>query len=769
MERCDFSSVITIIRKYISDDHMPNQMDLLYEIFSSFLSDDEAQDFDLDNGLICRWINGQAKISPRISGYYLEKDHRRQLTEDVEERILPIMYDSCMAVQEVYALLVQDSTISDKVKKQLSRRYPCKDEQCEAAFLSAVLCFAMERTFVKRDARTKILMASGMLSPIVKDFIYNSSVPKPCRYFCGRDQEIAVLHELVTENGKVFLRGIAGIGKSELAKAYARLYSKEYTNILYISYTGDLKKDIIEMDFADDIPEDDDEERFRKHNRFLRALKEDTLLIVDNFNATETEDGLLSDVMKFRFRVLFTTRSRFDNYVSMELEELADREALLGLMGNFYSDAQTDRSILENIIETVHSHTLAVELAARLLEIGILDPSALLNKLRNEKAGMDASDTIGVTKDGKSRKATYYDHIHTLFSLYRLSDVEQDIMCSLVLMPVSGISSRLFANWLCLRNMNTLNDLIEKGFVQSGSGHMVALHSIIREVAIYDTKPTVRKCQSLLNSLHGICLRHGEDVPYYKQIFQTVENIVELIANDDVGEYLRFLEDVFPYMDKYRYATGMEAVLGELDALLQDRSVGTSSDRSLVLDYRATCETEPEKAIKLQQEAVGLLTEITEENALLAANLHANLGGLYRQIGNLELAKQNMEQGIRIMEQYALVPYHDSIPQIANYALLLTELGQSAVGLSALQKLSGVIREYNSDRSMDFAMVQETSGYICLAVGDIKQATAFLKSALEIYEDLFDAEPEMLESKKQEFLAAYAEAGMYLGEQLLNK
>ena len=90
------------------------------------------------------------------------------------------------------------------------------------------------------------------------------------------------------------------------------------------------------MDFADDLTNDDGEERFRKHNRFLRSLKEDTLLIVDNFNATATQDGLLSVVMKYRCRILFTTRSRFDNYTSMNLEEISNTEALLKLMGYFY-------------------------------------------------------------------------------------------------------------------------------------------------------------------------------------------------------------------------------------------------------------------------------------------------------------------------------------------------------------------------------------------------------------------------------------------------
>lgn len=47
------------------------------------------------------------------------------------------------------------------------------------------------------------------------------------------------------------------------------------------------------MDFDDDFTEDGDEERFRKHNRFLRTLKEDTLLIIDNFNTTAIGDVLL--------------------------------------------------------------------------------------------------------------------------------------------------------------------------------------------------------------------------------------------------------------------------------------------------------------------------------------------------------------------------------------------------------------------------------------------------------------------------------------------
>ena len=756
MERCDFSSIITTVRKYIGDDRGMNQIDLLYELFEGFLEEEASQDFDFDNGLVCRWFNGQARISPRISGYYLHADNQDRLVDDIETNILPLMYDSAMAIQEIYKILIQDGTISDQKKEQLTQDYPCHTSEEEAAFLASVLC------------ATKRLLASGTLSPVISDFVYNGAVPKMCAHFCGREQELSTLHELISEKRIIFLQGIAGIGKSELAKAYARAYRKGYTNILYLTYSGDLRQDIIDLDFVDDLPEDTEEDRFRKHNRFLRSLKEDTLLIIDNFNTTAGKDTFFSVLLKYRCRILFTTRSRFDNYVSFNLEEISDPDALLSLMGYFYSDAEREQSILEQIIQAVHSHTLAVELSARLLETGILEPQELLTRLQIEKSALGATDTIDIVKDGQNRKATYYDHIHTLFSLYRLSEEELNVMRGLIFAPVSGVSGRLYANWMKLSDMNRINDLIEKGFVQTQPGRQISLHPMIQEVAIDETRPSVNNSAVLLDSLQTICLLHGRDVTWYKPLFLTIENIIREISDDNTPAYLSFLEDVFPYMEKYHYTTGMELVINKLSELLTDETVGRSTDRALLLDYRAACEEKTEKAIKLEKEAIALIPEISEGNAHLVSNLYSNLGGLYKKAGKRDLAQQAMEQGLRILEQYDLLYYHDSIPQTANYAVLLTEMGQPEKGLSALKKLSRMIRDFNSDQTIDYATVQEAMGGICLAAGEVKQATTHFKKALAIYEAVYNGEPDMIETKKQEILQTYTQAGLALGQQLLN-
>lgn len=152
---------------------------------------------------------------------------------------------------------------------------------------------------------------------------------------------------MLEENRHVFLCGIAGIGKSELAKAYAKRYIKQYTNILYVEYTGNPHQDITDMDFIDDLPESTEQERFQRHNRFLRSLKSDTLLIIDNFNVTATQDSFLSVVLKYRCQILFTTRSKLDEYCTLPLKEIEGMNALFQLASVFYSEADTYRATVE--------------------------------------------------------------------------------------------------------------------------------------------------------------------------------------------------------------------------------------------------------------------------------------------------------------------------------------------------------------------------------------------------------------------------------------
>ena len=752
MERCDFSSVITIISDHISESKRGNQSDLMYALFDTFATDEINIEETFDEGAVCRWVNGVRKISPKITKYYSDNNKKICLSSDIEQNILPMMVDSDMAVREIYNLVVYDTTISDGVKQKLTAGYPFSNSKEKADFLCAVLCFSMERSFIKRESGSKKLTPGKALSPIVNDVIFGADVPQPCRYFCGRDKELDALHDQLSENSKIFLQGIPGIGKSELAKAYAKKHKKDYTNIIYLNYSGSLKADIVNLDFADDYNANEPEaERFRRHARFLRSLKDDSLIIVDNFNVIATDDELLSEVLAYSCRILFTTRSRFDDYDTCTIEEMPD-DALFELAGKLFTDADKYQSILTDIIQSVHSHTFAVELAARLLEVGILAPDQLLEKLRAEKAAMDSKDKVSAKKDGKSKKATYYTHIHTLFSLYKLSSAETYIMCNLALAPRSGIAAKLIALWLKLENMNFINELIERGFVQLLPGQIIVLHPMIQEIALDETKPSVTKCKTLLKSIQHICLRHGEDVLYYRQLFDTIETIIDLIENDDIDFYLRFLEDVFPYMEKYEFSSLRHTVAEKLYSLLSDDAVGTISDRALCLDYRATLEEDISKAIGYEKQAIAMINEVSAENVHLICNLYTNLANLYHQNDDISLALNSLEKAIRFAKRFNIIRHHDNIVRIYNYSLLLVSSGDIIGAVRELQNLSKLIETINSTKSLDYAMVQEKLGEIISLVGDKRQAFNHFKTAFEIYEIYYASDPNLLEEKRRKMI-----------------
>ena len=168
---------------------------------------------------MCRWFKGVAKISPQITRYYTDYRKRKCLSADIEEKILPIMYDSDMAVQEIYDLVVFDATISDGTKTKLTDGHPFSNSEEKADFLCAVLCFSMERNFIKREIGNKKLTPGKSLSPIVNDYLFGADTPKPCRYFCDRNREQSELHFMLNEYGKVFLQGIPGIDK-QLSKIF---------------------------------------------------------------------------------------------------------------------------------------------------------------------------------------------------------------------------------------------------------------------------------------------------------------------------------------------------------------------------------------------------------------------------------------------------------------------------------------------------------------------------------------------------------------------
>lgn len=755
MERLDFSAVMGVLRSHVNEDLCPSQTELVDILFDSFISSPEAVDFVFDPGQVCRWIKGQTRLSPQISSFYLKPANQKKLRKTIERDILPMMADSAMALQELYDLLQQDQEISDRMREQLSQPE-------EADFLTEILLFAMKRNFVKRDA--KALPPSTGLSPVIQDLVYDAGIPRPCRWFSGREQELHALHALLQKPDKVFLHGIPGIGKSELAKAYASRYAKEYTNILFIPCRGSLLQTLASLDFVDDRPEDGEEQRFKRHNRFLRSLKRDTLIIFDNLNTTFSEEPLLDVVCKYRCTVLFTSRNRFEHQTAMELQEL-DEPTLMRLFRYFYSETDRYAELVKELIQAVHAHTFAVELIARLLSCGLIRPKSLLEKLRKQRAAMDAEDEIHTERDGNHQKATYHDHIHMLFALFRLSEKHRAVLRNMVLMPIQGISSRLFANWMGLKNLNAVNQLIEMGILTPTPCRGIALHPMLWEVALDELPPSICANRVLIGNLREICREKREEYRHCKPLFQTVENIIVEAQKDDPEGYLALLEDAFPYILK-KQTHEKDAVLRELQVLLTDENIGTNINRARLRFYQACCEKAPPQRIKLDQEALELVGQIKADSAPLAAEIHSDMGYQYHVLNDTEQEREHYDRSMLCLDENGLIGTVDSIPQAIRYAGCVASQKDYLAGVVTMGRLLTLLKDQGKQETIDYANVCETLAFCLMMMGEIDTGFNHYKNCLAIYEKIYAEEPEIIEAKKNQIQQNCAKLGIYLAKRL---
>ncbi|HMR43799.1 MAG TPA: hypothetical protein PKC40_08195, partial [Saprospiraceae bacterium] len=114
----------------------------------------------------------------------------------------------------------------------------------------------------------------------------------------GRDEDVDELHHLLQNNQSVsVVRGIGGMGKTTLVKAYLTRYHKNYDHIawigeadkLIISVSNDLQlQNRLGLIFGTELPA----ERFLAVMDALNALNGSNLLILDNANATLSTETL---------------------------------------------------------------------------------------------------------------------------------------------------------------------------------------------------------------------------------------------------------------------------------------------------------------------------------------------------------------------------------------------------------------------------------------------------------------------------------------------
>ncbi|MDE5696500.1 MAG: ATP-binding protein [Lachnospiraceae bacterium] len=729
--RLTFAHIISILLENKKKTYQQHQ--LVRSLFSAYLNDELPSDeiYAEDNTMYSRWCTGARPIPMEILRIY-EENNFEVMEEDFQCKIIPNLINESQARSQMEEL-INDSrnTIGNKTADEM---LAINDN---AAFFTIAVRYA-----ILSDHEH-----SGLFSPDLSDTIQNSRLPSITEEFVGRKNELKECGKLLQERSTLFISDVAGIGKSEFAKYYADKNRKKYTNIIYLYYAGDLKKSIAGMEFEDDTSEMTEETLFDRHYKTLKKLRHDSLIILDNFNVLPKDDSFFREFEQNDFQLLITTRCRPTQYPIMELKELDTDTELPELFYRLCPSAKKDALATKQIIQTVHSHTLTVVLSALSLSANGMEAEELLYELQTCGLSISSGEAVELYKDGDYTDGLMAEHLRKLLQLGKLSDPCLDVLRNLSLLSASGVLKNAFKNWLKLPSLNDVNYLAKYGFIHDDKeNRKISLHPLIREIVALETLPSISNCHTLLDSLHCICLVHGLEVKRPQNVIDSLISITENILADIQEDYLLFLQDMFPYLEKY-LVTDYLPKLAERIEYVMKQDTHSYCDRALLLDYKAELfliKNDHKNALKKRLKAVSILEpyhteDADQRTANLLSNLYNNLSNTYLLMKKTKEAAEMLHTALTIRQEYThlgLAESHDMLQQLLNLTNMLILSKNTDMAKQVLSTYENLVLENEGTQTLDNGVCQIMYGAIALSEGNAKETELHLLSAENIISEV---------------------------------
>lgn len=727
--RITFSNVIGVLLENKKKTYAQYQMieDIFYDCLGN-MDLFEKEDFE-KNVTYSRWCTGERPIPKEILSFY-DNCGFDGIQDNIQDDVIPNLIN-VPATRKLLLELVMDSMDVIGTKKADEFAQITDD----AELITALIRYAILNDHDSRHT---------LLSPDLSDILLSNKLPSVNRYFLGRKEEIKVVSKALQENNLVFITGTAGMGKSELAKVYAKKNEKKYTNIIHLFYDGDLKKCVAQMEFSDDTTDMSEDMLLDRHMKPLKKLHSDSLIIIDNFNVLPKEDAFFKEFIKMNCKILVTSRCNISQFETVKVSEMDADTELVELFYKHCPSAKSSEEVVKDIIQTVGCHTLTVCLSALSLTASGMEPEELLTELRTCGLNIASGEDVELYKDDDFTDGLMIEHLRKLLQLGKLSNQQLDILCNLSLLPVAGILKNSFKNWMRLDNLTDVNHLIKYGFINEDTDNKkISLHPLLQEVISIETIPTITACRTLLNSLHLVCLAHGLELRRPENIIASLISVSERIIVDDGAYFLLFLQDMFPYLDKYLVSDYLPKLTDRISYLMEEYKLESPCDRALLLDYKAECfllKKDYANAVKEREKAINIMEKMHTKDAdmrtaNLLSNLYNNFSNTYLLMKRGNEAANALRTAFDIRMEYThlgLTESHDSLQQMMNLINILLMAKDVDNAKIVLEQYESLVLEHLSDTSLDYGICKLSKGIIDMMEGTTESAEVNLLAAESI-------------------------------------
>lgn len=537
MMYCDFKTVTNALFDHVVKSSIKSFTTFINMLLVSFIN--EKKDSSFDTSQASKFKKGERIPSKDCVEYYKKKD-RTALLVGISD-INPMLADKETLHKFLYDLIIHDNTLSDEKRKATLEHHSQSytDDTALADLICDALLLSMTRKYKKEQgekdyhvvASAKVQESSACLTAndYSKLFANTEYVP-PCEHFCGRDEELRELHDLVKRKSKVMVVGVRSIGKSELVRAFIEKYGSDYEHIGYYNYTIEQSNSvrprslwniIYEINGTDVSFNNDDE--FKKNLTLLSSLGRKGLLVIDSFNVPASYDKNLVDIRRLKCDVIMISYMNYDDMTVYKVRDFRRYNDAYALIQSYYPFNIRDAKIESEVHRLVllsHRNPFILSVCGKYLMKGVATLDTITTALvRKDYRFMKAR--ISTVKNGEfQEKANYHELLARVANLAELSETDMYVLSYMRFMPKFGVAKLLFVKVINLDDINVIENLIDLGFIQEDNGGTISLPSIVCDIVGSD-----------------IPLKPEEFAPFAKRFFElnlsdAPKNVLSNIANN---------------------------------------------------------------------------------------------------------------------------------------------------------------------------------------------------------------------------------------------
>jgi hypothetical protein len=343
----------------------------------------------------------------------------------------------------------------------------------------------------KKFKRDKFL---DWVIPLIKLSDVPENLPRSgIKQLVGREQTLEELHQQLQEDGAVsVIKGMRGVGKTELALQYALKYKRTYPGgICWLDTRENVPSQIVkfarsrlQLDIPKDISDPAEQVGFCWGHWHLPGK---VLVVLDDVNNFGEVKPYLP-TQNERFRVVITTHWNFDDlpFSPLPLKELTEVLALQVLAQwigaeQISCDAITKEDVASELCKRLGYLPLALHLVARYVKKRRIKLSEMLHRLaekglNHQALQVDESDRTGTMKIERGVAAAFE------LSWEELSESARRLGCSL------SVCASTHTAYLLVKSVTEEQDI---EFLEDANVELEDLH-LIQEKETYQMHPLIR-------------------------------------------------------------------------------------------------------------------------------------------------------------------------------------------------------------------------------------------------------------------------------------